>query len=143
MPNAAMNLASPSQVVVDQTKTEVAVPSATLAAGSSFAVVAVPSAKGKYAYLALELRVCRRRSHYLGTGHSLARPPIGSVLPFIEEVTLALTGGEHGFLSFEHCNRTFFWKCDYYNKEMDGGSEDPADPEQTIRVGTLMLNEDY
>ena len=51
--------------------------------------------------------------------------------------------GEHDFLSFEHCNRTFFWKCDYYNKEMDSGSEDPADPEQTIRVGTLMLAEDY
>ena len=51
--------------------------------------------------------------------------------------------GEHDFLSFEHCNRTFFWKCDYYNKEMDGGSEDPADPEKTFRVGTLMLAEDY
>jgi hypothetical protein len=51
--------------------------------------------------------------------------------------------GEHDFLSFEHCNRTFFWKCDYYNTEMDGGSEDPADPDMTIRVGTLMLAEDY
>ena len=50
--------------------------------------------------------------------------------------------GEHDFLSFEHCNRTFFWKCDYYNKEMDGGSEDPADPNKTTRVGTLMLAED-
>jgi hypothetical protein len=28
--------------------------------------------------------------------------------------------GEHDFFSFEHSNRTFFWKCDYYNKEMDG-----------------------
>ena len=51
--------------------------------------------------------------------------------------------GEHDFLSFDHYNRTFFWKCDYYNTAMDGGSEDPADPEQTIRVGTLMLAEDY
>jgi hypothetical protein len=51
--------------------------------------------------------------------------------------------GEHDFLSFEHCNLTFFWKCDYYNKEMDGGSEDPADPNKTTRVGTLMLAEDY
>src|SRR5260370_41423017 len=51
--------------------------------------------------------------------------------------------GEHDFLSFEHCNRTFFWKCDCHNKEMDGGSEDPADPEKTTRVGTLMLAEDY
>jgi hypothetical protein len=48
--------------------------------------------------------------------------------------------GEHDFLSFEHCNRTFFWKCDYYNKEMDGGSEDPADSENTTRVGTLTIN---
>jgi hypothetical protein len=51
--------------------------------------------------------------------------------------------GEHDFLSFEHCNRTFFWKCDYYNKDMDGGSEDPGDPDKTTRVGTLMLAEDY
>ena len=51
--------------------------------------------------------------------------------------------GEHDFLSFEHCNRTFFWKCDYFNTEMDAGSEDPADPEKTTRVGTLMLAEDY
>lgn len=51
--------------------------------------------------------------------------------------------GEHDFLSFEHCNRRFFWKCEYYNKEMDGGSEDPADPNVTTRVGTLMLAEDY
>lgn len=51
--------------------------------------------------------------------------------------------GEHDFLSFPHCNRTFFWKCDYYNKEMDGASDDPADPDKTTRVGTLMLAEDY
>jgi hypothetical protein len=51
--------------------------------------------------------------------------------------------GEHDFLSFEHCNRTWFWKCDYYDKEMDGGSEDPADRDKTTRVGTLMLAEDY
>jgi len=50
---------------------------------------------------------------------------------------------EHDFLSFELCNRQFLWKCDYHNKALDGGSEDPSDPEQTVRVGTLMLVEDY
>jgi hypothetical protein len=24
--------------------------------------------------------------------------------------------GEHNFFSFEHCSRTFFWKCDYLNR---------------------------
>jgi hypothetical protein len=51
--------------------------------------------------------------------------------------------GEHDFLSFEHCNRTFFWKCDYYNTDMDAASEDPANPDITTRVGALMLAEDY
>ncbi len=51
--------------------------------------------------------------------------------------------GEHDFLSFELDDHTFFWKCDYYNKEMDGGSEDPADPDKTTRVGTLLLAQDY
>src|ERR1700694_810627 len=39
--------------------------------------------------------------------------------------------GEHDFFSFEHCNRRFFWKCDYYSTDMDAGSEDPADPDKT------------
>ncbi|TQF27431.1 hypothetical protein UNPF46_30675 [Bradyrhizobium sp. UNPF46] len=50
---------------------------------------------------------------------------------------------EHDFFSFELCNRTFFWKCDYYNNEMDGGSEDPSDPSRTVRVGLLMLVDEY
>ena len=55
----------------------------------------------------------------------------------------AVVIGSVDFLSFEHCNRTFFWKCDYYNKDTDGRSGDPADPDLTTRVGTLMLAENY
>ena len=32
---------------------------------------------------------------------------------------------------------------DYYDKELEAGSEDPADPEKTTRVLTLMLAEDW
>jgi hypothetical protein len=51
--------------------------------------------------------------------------------------------GEHDFGSFVLVGRTFFWKIDYYDKTLCSGSEDPADPERTVRVLTLMLAEDY
>jgi hypothetical protein len=51
--------------------------------------------------------------------------------------------GEHDFGNFEIANRRFFFKVDYYNLEMDGGSEDPADPAKTTRVLTVMKAEEY
>ena len=51
--------------------------------------------------------------------------------------------GEHDFGNFRFCGRTFYWKIDLYNSAMDGGSEDPTDPDKTTRVLTLMLAEDY
>jgi len=50
---------------------------------------------------------------------------------------------EHDFGSFEVSNQTYFWKIDYYNREMDGGSEDPADPKKTTRVLTIMRADEY
>ena len=50
---------------------------------------------------------------------------------------------EHDFGSFEVDGHTIFFKIDYYDKDLRFHSEDPADPEQTIRVGTPMLNSDY
>ena len=51
--------------------------------------------------------------------------------------------GEHDFGSFEIAGQNFFFKVDYYNLEMDGGSEDPADPEKTARVLTIMRADEY
>jgi len=50
---------------------------------------------------------------------------------------------EHDFGSFELVGRKFFWKIDYYDKRCEYGSEDPANPDVTTRVLTLMLAEDY
>src|SRR5579862_5174954 len=46
--------------------------------------------------------------------------------------------GEHDFGSYEMAGERFFFKIDYYNPTMDGGSEDPADPSKTTRVLTVM-----
>lgn len=51
--------------------------------------------------------------------------------------------GEHDFGSFELVGRRFFWKIDYYDQKCLYGSANPADPNQTTRVLTLMLAEDY
>ncbi len=51
--------------------------------------------------------------------------------------------GEHDFGSFELVSRKFFWKIDYYDNDLRCGSEDPADPDRTVRILTLMLAEDY
>ena len=50
---------------------------------------------------------------------------------------------EHDFGSFEIEGETYFFKIDYYALDMDGGSEDPADPEKTTRVLTVMRADEY
>lgn len=51
--------------------------------------------------------------------------------------------GEHDFGAFEHNGQKIFWKIDYYDLTMQRGSEDPADPKQTMRVLTILLAEEY
>jgi hypothetical protein len=50
---------------------------------------------------------------------------------------------EHDFGAFEHNGERIFWKIDYYDRTMTKGSEDPTDPNQTIRVLTIMLASEY
>jgi hypothetical protein len=51
--------------------------------------------------------------------------------------------GEHDCGNFEVCGRTFFWKIDYYGRDLQHGSKDPSNPEQTTRVLTVMLASEY
>ena len=50
---------------------------------------------------------------------------------------------EHDFGAFELSNKRFFFKIEYYDRSMEAGSPDPADPAQTTRVLTVMLAEEY
>jgi Protein of unknown function (DUF3768) len=51
--------------------------------------------------------------------------------------------GEHDFGSFDIEGETYFFKLDYYALDLEGGSEDPADPEKTTRVLTIMRADEY
>jgi uncharacterized protein DUF3768 len=51
--------------------------------------------------------------------------------------------GEHDFGSFELAERKFFWKLDYYDRSLEFGSDDPAEPTKTMRVLTLMFSMEY
>ena len=51
--------------------------------------------------------------------------------------------GEHDFGTIDLAGQTYFFKVDYYAPDMDGGSEDPADPEKTTRVLTIMRDDEY
>jgi hypothetical protein len=51
--------------------------------------------------------------------------------------------GEHDFGSFDVAGDKIFWKIDYYDVAMNGGSEDPSDPDQTTRALTIMLATEY
>ena len=51
--------------------------------------------------------------------------------------------GEHDFGRFEYDAAVLYWKIDYYDLELAWGSPDPANPEVTTRVLTILLAEEY
>ena len=50
---------------------------------------------------------------------------------------------EHDFGAFNIGPAKFFFKWDYYDRTLEAGSEDPADPSKTTRVLTVMLADEY
>ena len=51
--------------------------------------------------------------------------------------------GERDFGAFEHNGQRIFWKIDYYDPTLQQASDDPADPEKTTRVLTIMLASEW
>lgn len=51
--------------------------------------------------------------------------------------------GERDFGALEVEGERIFWKIDYYDRNLEYGSDDPSDPAQTKRVLTIMLASEY
>jgi hypothetical protein len=51
--------------------------------------------------------------------------------------------GERDFGTFELFGTRLMWKIDYYDPDLECGSEDPSDPEATVRVLTVLLPSEY
>lgn len=51
--------------------------------------------------------------------------------------------GEHDFGGFTWGVHRLLWKIDYYDEALEFGSPDPADPNVTSRVLTIMLASEY
>ena len=51
--------------------------------------------------------------------------------------------GEHDMGTLTCAGERIFWKIDYYDADLDGGSRDPSDPAVTKRVLTIMLASEY
>lgn len=50
---------------------------------------------------------------------------------------------EHDFGKIVVGGQAIFWKIDYYDTEMECGSENPADVSVTTRLLTIMLADEY
>ena len=50
---------------------------------------------------------------------------------------------ERDFGAFDYKDEKIFWKIDYYDKTLRYLSNDPANPEQTVRVMTIMKASEY
>ena len=50
---------------------------------------------------------------------------------------------EHDFGAVDEGGERFFWKIDLYDRNMEFGSPNPADPAQTTRVLTIMRADEY
>lgn len=77
----------------------------------------------------------------------LPTPTYAAVLTAVATFTAFDAGndpyGEHDFGAVEVGGEVYFWKIDTYDLDLVGASPDPADPEVTARVLTIMRGAEY
>jgi Protein of unknown function (DUF3768) len=79
----------------------------------------------------------------IGLGNRGVQAALEAVRNFDKFTTDNDPYGEHDFGALTVQGHKVFWKIDYYDRAMQFGSPDPADPDVTTRVLTIMLSEEY
>jgi Protein of unknown function (DUF3768) len=96
-----------------------------------------------------EFRTSFRGGHLVITSgvHALGQNCVGAILCKVSGFNQFTRDNdphrEHDFGAFEHNGERLFWKIDYFDSELQFGSEDPTDPHKTTRVLTIMLAQEY
>ena len=79
--------------------------------------------------------------------HSMGPEFVAKCLETVKNFTAFDPGndpyGEHDFFAFTVDGEDLYWKCDYYDRSLQYPSPSPADPTVTVRVGTIMLQDEY
>jgi hypothetical protein len=78
-----------------------------------------------------------------GFGPLFALEAVGAVQRFASFDADNDPHGEHDFGAFELAGQRLFFKIDYYDLELRYGSDDPANPDITRRVITIMLASEH
>lgn len=110
----------------------------------------VPAGRaGRIAALNDELRRTGKRGRIVATAgltargdHFMARV-VAALRSFSEFTEDNDPYGEHDFGVLTVEGQRVFFKVDYYDLDQRYGSDDPANPDVTTRVLTLMLPEEY
>ncbi len=68
---------------------------------------------------------------------------VSLVRKFTEFTAYGDPHGEHDFGVVELNGSSYCWKIDYYDKKLEYGSENPADPNVTERVMTILHTCEY
>ena len=79
----------------------------------------------------------------ISRGERFVNAALGVVRRFEEFTPANDPWHEHDFGSFDLEGTKLFWKIDYYDAAMEYGSNDPANPDITTRVLTIMLAEEF
>ncbi len=85
----------------------------------------------------------RGRSLFAALGSEAVQRLVQTITIFDDFCTANDPHGEHDFGAFEFEGAPIMFKIDYYDKDLNFYSPNPADPAVTERVLTIMLAEEY